>query len=514
MQPGAGAAHLPLLLLALATSLSAQTRDWRADDRVLISAFHEVGALASDARYLLAATRGGLVRYDLLQMRWETPLTEEDGYPVHEAPTALALDGLQSDLWLGTANGSLFRFRSNAPRWETAAFALGGAVIAIVPSRGTEDDGIWVQTRAGWLRASRFSLQTTPVPDAQVPPTVMQRALAQRTLDPSLAAFRASVGLDRQARRWPITAFARGDRPEQYWFGTNGAFLIQFDALRNQSEWWWYGAASRGVSALALLGDTLWLGADGRGARSGVVRVTADLQNWTLFDPIAGGPSGRIDQIVATDTALYFAGADGVLRMRRGNSRAERLSAERASSVAVAGANVWIGTRGGLLHVGPAGVRTMIGPPIQRLRTLPDGRLWLARADGLFHADAWAQPDSLTLIRESTLPSGTFLDVVQAGSRMIACTADALFIREASSWRGPVRVPALRGLGRLTTLAADGEAIWVGGTNGLARYEPAREEWLYFLTPRDLPAGPIDIVVQNTFVWLATPAGALRLAWR
>jgi hypothetical protein len=37
---------------------------------------------------------------------------------------------------------------------------------------------------------------------------------------------------------------------------------------------------------------------------------------------------------------------------------------------------------------------------------------------------------------------------------------------------------------------------------------------LYFLAPEDLPAGPIDIHAQDGFVWLATPAGALRLNWR
>ncbi len=502
---------LAALLLARGAPAQAQSGRWRPDDRVLITAFDQVGALASDARTLFVATRGGLLSYDFLRAGWLLPSTQVDGYPINESPTALAVDGVQRDVWLGTASGGLFRWRGLPPRWETVGFALGSEVLSIVPSIGAEEEGIWVQTRTAWFRAGRLSMGVTPA--ARVPAAILQRAAALRTLDPALAAFRSTLGLDEHSRRWPITSFARGERPEQYWFGTAGAFLIRFDALRGQPEWFWYGAPARGVSALALVADTLWLGSDGRGPRNGVVRVTGDLQNWRLFDPLSGGPSGRIEQIVATDTHLYFAGSDGVLRVDRRSARAERLSSARASTVAVAGQHVWIGTRAGLLHIADQARRPTLGAQVNRVRVLGE-RVWLASGDGVYHAAVDAHPDSLRLVREEGLPSAQFLDVARASDRVFAITAAALFVQEGTSWRGPVRLPVSGGLGRLTTLAGDGAALWIGGVNGLARYQPGTEEWLYFLVPRDLPAGPIDIAPAREAVWLATPAGALRLNWR
>ena len=347
---------------------------------------------------------------------------------------------------------------------------------------------------------------------ARVPAGVVQRAGLQRTLDPSLAAFRSTLGLNARARRWPITSFARGDRTEQYWFGTNGNFLIRFDALRGQPEWYWYGAAARGVSALALVGDTIWLGSDGRGQRSGVARGTLDLQSWQLSDPLTGGPSGRIDQIVSTDTHVYLAGSDGLTSIERHTGRMQRLSNERAGSVAVVGQHVYVSSArtSALLHIAPAGQRSTLGPAGNRLRAI-DGRVWVASRQGIFHARAEMHPDSTTFVLEQGLPVSSYVDVAQAGNRFFALAEDALFVRDSSGWRGPLRLPAMRGLGRLTVLAPDGNALWVGGVNGLARYQPDTGEWLYFLTPRDLPAGPIDILPQGMHVWLATPAGALRL---
>jgi ligand-binding sensor domain-containing protein len=288
--------------------------------------------------------------------------------------------------------------------------------------------------------------------------SIVQRASTVRTLDPTLAAFRSTLGLDTRARRWPVTSFVRGERTEEYWFGTAGNFLFRFDALRGQPEWFWYGAPSRGVSSLALRGNALWLGSDGRGRRNGV-------------------------------------------------------SSDPASTVAIAGEHIWIGTRTGLTHIAGSQSRSILGAAVYRVRLLGDS-VWVAAANGLYHTPQNAQADSVQLARVATLPNTRFVDAARVGNRMFAITDDALFIRDSVAWRGPVRLPAMVGLRRLTVLAAEDSALWIGGVNGLARYQPDSEQWLYFLTPGDLPAGPVDIMPAGEHVWLATPAGALRLYWR
>ena len=98
---------------------------------------------------------------------------------------------------------------------------------------------------------------------------------------------------------------------------------------------------------------------------------------------------------------------------------------------------------------------------------------------------------------------------------MFALAEDALYVNDSSGWSAPIRVPALGGLRRLNTIAADGDAVWIGGAMGIARYQPAPEQWLFFLAPGDLPAGAVQhIVPDGEYIWAATPAGALRLQWR
>ncbi|MEX2281892.1 MAG: hypothetical protein WEE89_05375 [Gemmatimonadota bacterium] len=498
--------------MAAGTSLAAQSRLWQPDERVLITSFADVGALAADQRKLYIASPGGLAIYDYVRERWDYPSTVEDEYPAGEQPSALAYDPIQMEVWLGTANGGLHRWRAVPSRWETVAFALG-QIQAIVPSIGIEVEGIWVQTANGWYRAGRLAFGACSMPRDRVPATIAQRAVSRRSFDPSLNAFRATLGLDPLGRRWPITSFTTGDRPEQYWFGSGGNLVFKFDARGGSPTWFWYGATTRGVSAIARLADTLWFGGDGRGPRSGLVRATRDLQRWYLLDPRDGAPNTRVDQIEVTPTHTYTAGNDGVSVLDRRNGRWQRLSSEAAVSVATHASALFIGTRTGLRHINRAASRVISGPAIQRVRVIAD-TLWIATANGVFNADAALHPDSLRLV-QLPLPTARFADVARAGSRMFALADDALFVRDSNGWSGPLRVPALGGLRRLNTIAADGDAVWIGGAMGIARYQPAPEQWLFFLAPGDLPAGAVQhIVPDGEYVWAATPAGALRLQWR
>ena len=140
--------------------------------------------------------------------------------------------------------------------------------------------------------------------------------------------------------------------------------------------------------------------------------------------------------------------------------------------------------------------------------------LWVAAVNGLFKANARSLPDSLRL-EPVPISNARFADIAQAGNRMYAISEDALFVRDSTGWSAPLRVPSLNGLRRLISIAADGDAVWIGGSMGIARYQPDPEQWQFFLAPADLPAGAVQHVLPDgEYVWAATPAGAMRLQWR
>jgi ligand-binding sensor domain-containing protein len=510
------AVALCALLASFATNATAQSgRNWRSEERVTITSFARVAALARDQRNLYAATTGGLVIYDYVRERWELPSTVEDGYPVLEAPSALAVDPVLNEVWLGTAQGNLWRWRSVPPRWEPVGIALGEPILAIVALSSSADDAIYIQTRTTWLRARRLSFGAQPIATSEVPRAALQQAAANRTGDPSLAAFRARLGVDQHGRRWPITATTTGERAESYWFGTDGGFVFRFDAARIEPAWHWFGAPATGVTAVAVDDSTVWFGSDGRGPRNGVSRTTHDLQRWALHDPVDGAPSRRITSIAATADAVYFASTDGLYRYRSGPGRAwQRFPVEDATTLTAFGSDVVAGTRRGLVLLrGEEQRDLLIGPAVYRAMMLND-TIWAATSRGIL-LRAGASSDANDWREASGLPVGAYSDVATLGGRVYALRADALFVREESAWRGPVRFAGVVGMRRLHRLIAADSALWIAGERGVARYQPAQEQWLYFLAPQDIPEGPVfDVAVQGSFLWVATPAGALRLQWR
>jgi ligand-binding sensor domain-containing protein len=500
------------LLLLLAGDVQGQSgRLWRPEERVLVTSFGEVGALARDSRRVYVATIGGLVSYDPLTRVWGTPITIEDGYPANELPSALAVDEASTDVWLGTAQGSVYRYRTVPPRWDQVGIALGGSVLAIVVPPLFRDE-VYIQTSTGWFRAGRISVGVRPLLPNELPNEVVAAARAQRSLDPSVMSFRATLGLDQRNRRWPLTVGIPGFTPETYFFGTRGAFIFAFDARRAAPEWYWFGAPSRGVSALAVTRDRVWVGADGSGPREGLSDFTPDLQRWTLHDPQDGAPRGPITHIEARGSEVFAASRDGVYRWS--NGRWENIGFDDATSVAVAGSALWVGTRRGLYLEGTRPLQLLPGTFVTRVRAFGND-VWAATRDGLFQIVSTNDSLRFGARRIDELSTGSITDVAVVNDTVIAVASEGLWIRGATGWRGPVRLPLLAGLGRLFTARADGGALWIAGERGAARYTPATGEILSFLAPNDLPSGPVyDVAPADNFVWLATPLGALRLSWR
>ena len=493
-----------LLSAACATSATAQNRIWRPDDRITISAFAGVGALTRDARRIYIATTGGLAVYDYSLRRFEPPITAEDGFPQHEQPSAAAYEPLGSEVWIGTAQGSVYRWRGAPWRFESVAAALPPISAIIVATQGI-DDFIYIRAGSEWLRARRTSFGVSPVPAAQLPAEVVRRFAAISSLDPALNPFRALLGLDRSGRRWPITSFVPGDTRDSFWIGTRGGFAFHFDALRQSSDWLWYGALARGASALAVTDSGIWIGGDGRGPRDGLVHASHDLQRWSVYDAQDGAPRARINDIVESGSALHVAARDGVYQLK--SRRWSRLIVDEAVSIAAAGHRVYAVTRSGVLEVG-AGTTVIRNSNLTRVRMLRDS-LWMIAPNAIIKHN----PGDTTWVAVDTnaLPRTRLIDAVELGMATYVLTLDALHL--LGDQAGRVALPLE--IGRARSAMASDSVIWVAGDNGAAAFNPVNRVWQSFVVGRDFPEGPVlAIAPQGDFAWLATPAGAVRLQLR
>ena len=459
------------IFLAVVATLSAgaahaQHGFWQPDDRVLITSFHNARGIATDQRLVFIATTNGLEIYDQTFKRWLPPSTIEDGYPAREGPARIAYDPRERGIWLVTELGTLYAWSTAMQRWQ-----------------------------------QRFP--------SDVPSDVarrLQRGVTDR--DPAWAVMRNFAGRDAAGRTWQVTAIDAGERSGTYWAATNGGNFSFVDTRNLSSEPFTFGTVGRGVSALALgPGGELWLGGDGIGGRSGITRADTTLQRWQQYESrIADGPQGRVHALIATPAGVYAGGADGVFSLR--SNRWHRVTEADARALAHAGGRVWVGARGTLGWIDGTDNYQRVEFPLQTIHALVarNDTLWIAAETGLF---------TLATERLQQMSAIPLRDAALAGGRIVMLTASGIQVWQNGALELPLRTAALQQIGRPVSVASGGERIWVGGTNGLAEWNTTTDTWRYLTVPDDIPEGPVyDVIAENERIWLATPAGALRLDWK
>ena len=469
-----------LALVCYVHAAAAQARIWNPEDRVIVTSFNDVLALAYDGRRLYGATRNGLEIYDVIGSRWLAPSTSEDGYPNLEQPAAITYDRTQAGVWLVTTTGNTYLWSELNGRWDIRM--PGSAPI----------------TRGPTLPAN----------------------------DPAWRVMRGTMTLDPFGRRWPVTAVVPAERPGTYWAGTAGGNIIAADTRNLSSQWLSFGTLSRGVSALAVdARGEIWFGGDGLGPRDGVSHADSALQRWTGYDAYGGrAPRRAIKRIMPGETT-WIAAADGLYVLAPGArvfqrlDEREGLSSLNVRALARTRDGIWAGTQRGLSVIDASsrrGVwRGMEGVRINALAARND-TVWIASDAGLWIGVA--ESGSFKVLAAPASEAHATLKrqvaaVVALGNRIATLALDGVRLYDGAWSNVVAQVNANLG-GRPHDLRASGESLFVLGANALAEWDTRADEWRRLTVPADIPDGPVyDVVKSGSFLWVATPGGAVRLRW-
>jgi hypothetical protein len=536
---------LAIALLLPGAARAQGGRPWLPGERVLITSFNELGAVAADLRRVFGASQNGVEIYDYVSQRWQNPTTEVDGYPARELPAAMTYDRTTDALLIATASGSLYSYTFAFSRWERRATLFNNPVREMFVAGAGDPGSLYISGAQGWSKLPPGSFMEQPVSSPQIPPDVARQAsaspLRRAQDDPYLSAASATLTQDAHLRRWPISGVALGDQQGQYWIATAGGNLFFFDGRFSRVENKYYGLLTRGVGALGGDARTLWFGGDGRGMRTGVTSADRALQTWQTYEPqFDNAPGGFVYDILVSGNTTWFAATDGVFRFDAKSRRWTRLTESdgmpqlpAVSLAPAANGAVLVGARGGLVQLnadGHAASGTLLsGISVNRVFAAAD-TIWLATESGLWTLAARAPPTAtapdsppppLDLQRahgadEQPALRASVLDVVTEPGVIVALAGDALYRRDsAGAWTGPLRDASLGRLGRLYRLAFDAGQLWVTGDGGVARYDESRANWTFYQVGTDIPEGPVlGVQPDGPWVWLATPAGALHLKWQ
>lgn len=454
------------LVLLSAGAAHAQHGFWQPDERVLITSFHNARGIASDQRLVFVATTNGLEIYDQTFKRWLPASTIEDGYPAREGPARIAYDARERGIWLLTDAQLLYTWSPAFPRWQ-----------------------------------QRFG--------TELPDDVRRRLLrGPDDRDPAWGVMRNFAGRDAAARTWQVTAIEPAERSGTFWASTYGGNFAFVDTRNLSAEPYTYGTISRGISALARdSAGRLYFGGDGASARNGITRTDTTLQQWQQFESrIAEGPQRRVTRLLAAGDRVYAASTDGVFRLR--GARWQRIAEADARALAHMSGRTWVGTRGTLGWFDADDRYHRVEFPVQTVHDLAvrNDTLWIAAQSGLY---------TLSSDRLEQLPTPyEVLGIALTSNAVIALTARGVQTWDGANLSLPLRNGALQQIGRAMSVSAHSHRIWVGGSGGLAEWNTARDVWRYLTVPNDIPEGPIyDVLEENGRIWLATPAGALRLEW-
>jgi ligand-binding sensor domain-containing protein len=503
--------------------LSAQTRSWRPEDRVLVSDFSVVDGVAASPWIVYAATRHGLLLYDRRARSWRLPVTTFDGYPSARVRTALA-DPAGNALWLGTTDGWA-RYDADLHRWEQGT--TPGGVSALLLDAADAASGVFLRDLTGWHflpRGALLPISGTPLPPPgrRVQPLDVQAALAAT---PIAQAMRALILTDPRLRNYQFTGAARTADNDDLFMGTNGLGLVRIDAAVGQWEPLTFTLLAARADALALGPDGVWVaGAVTRdaGGRSGVTWLASDLSATTPVAPAAGTDFGlaAVRRLIAVGGALWVATDAGVYRMDPTTGRTRRftledgLPSEDVRALARSPDGVWIGTMRGLAVItGERVVRVgTFSQPVTCLLAVGD-TLWVGSTAGLGvlapgAAELVVPPD---VTAEPALQAPVVALVRAGGDTLVAVQQDQVAWRDPATAHWTLERPRAT-LGTLTAASGDGAGVWLGGTLGLAWWDIARGIYRRVDVPGDLPAAVRDVAAAPPWVWVATDSGAVRLS--
>lgn len=513
------------------------------DDRLVVRAHDDVFGVAVSSRHVFALSTGGLATFDRVFDRWLEPSvqvaealqlagTSRARFPV------MAADPIEEAVWIGVPGGVVI-YR---PRVEQVVrVPVIGEPDVMAFARGGDGDA-YVRSGGQWSRVSRAGFASLlPGGPGNVLLQMSTPLEAVYARHPALRAqlpflVRDADGATMAARI--TTAAIAPDRPSEVWVGTIGDGLWQVDAGMQQARVMTYGVRDADIGALAIGAEGVWSAGQGSARAFALSFVHRDLQQFArrAHRGFANTSGMRVQQLVVRGLHAWLATDRGLWRLPL-EGRDARLSQWRVSNglpddqvlvVLPRLEGAWVGTRRGLAFVPDAveGEESSAvqrlgfdGEPVRALAMVGD-RLFVGTPSGLFVREARAvgtaahrvpgvlpRPVSALAWHDSVL-----LVVSERAAELRTLTDAGQGDGVGSDVTAAVDL-AMTDIGVPLRAHVDARSLWIAGPVGVLAWRRDRlmDAPRLLRAGAELPAPVTDLVVGETWAWVGTREGVVRV---
>ena len=440
-----------------------------------------VTSLAEGDDEVYVATTGGIRRYDRFGTRWLPPLTVLDGLPDSHVER-LAYARASGDLWFDTPMGS--------GSWLTRLHTV---------SHASPPRGIFTSRGISSL-PSAFPPYGYYIQDGRV-----------------LGPGRSYSITDALTDSWRIL-----------WLGTWGLGVGRADLRDEQLEFHPYGPICPNVTAMARDGDGLWFGGgDGHSSRAEGITHFDDARGiWRYFDDdeIRGLDDVRVSAILPDSNNVWFGTPTGLVRYLKKPDQwlTYRLYRSRRGQITALARDrnrLWIGTNAGLTVLDLEGdsLRSVEGSGRFAVHALDAGErfVWAGTDQGLYRCPrregTWTRapgPEAITrvpVVALTTRDNGLWA-VLRSPPALIRLSEDG------TDWE---RLPLSEVAGSpRVSIAADTSRVWVTTDQGVFRLRIASGLWQRYTRYDGLLADRVNaVLLDGDDVWFGTSEGISRFNW-
>jgi hypothetical protein len=334
----------------------------------------------------------------------------------------------------------------------------------------------------------------------------------------------AQVLMDNRLSTARFTAAARSVDGLGWYIGTWGVGLLYLPEGGIVPQRLTFGLPGTLTSSLFGAPGGVWVSTDRtNSATSALSFVALDLSgfNWIQGDVGIGLPFSRVRRILGLNSDLWLATDAGVARVNPDNARVDMfdegkgLSDNRVYSLAARRGVMVVGTARGLATIRDGVIQRLAPEYVEPVYSLAlssaADTVWVGTPRGMRVA-VQGEPN-LLLPAELNTVAALAEPVVAIGwhaDTLVGLTEDRVIWRDSrlqSWWLGPTISASV---GRLRAFASGAGGLWVAAEKGVAFVPFNAMPVRILFAPTDIPGNPLDVAVDQDYLWVATDGGLTR----